>query len=468
MRWKSINLLYVSPFFFVLLMASAYYVGRISPVEGVKFIIIIAAMDVMLILLLRQNYDEFLYLGIFAIVLGWRTIPLGAHTRLTGPIIVLVFLALLIASGKNTSKTQPHASPHIPTILKLFSVYVAVLSLFAIITNSDLDAIISWTIPYLFGIVCFFVLPKLITSTEKVKRALQVYTLVAALIGLSVMLELYFPAIALKFSVFSEETGFTYTAFGGFQRAGFIMWGSTAGSLVLFHGLLFSYVLYLNEKNSLVRFLYILVFVLCLAAIYFSGNRTVWFSVLASFVTFSAMLLLRDTRTAGWTLLLIAVVAVLTILYVPTDFITRIEIAINATDGSVAERYERWNQAIALITRYPLQGQPFAMLPRTHNVFLELGVRFGIPSSILFAAFFIQVLRRDFQQWSHSTHLDLQTFRLTALFIALWPGWLIQFSVEIAISSLIFCSFYWIPITLAWVFPDIVARSEAATEPALQ
>ena len=394
-----------------------------------------------------ESRQKLLYLGLFTIVIGHRSIYLGNATYIV-PLEILYIVLFIFVFGIHAVKKYNQVEIKLPFTLLFVFLWAIGYGIVSWLTGSDWDPILAWTLPLVIGLPAFWLIRRYIRTPEDLSITLKVLSYVATIMSILALIEYRYPSIAQVLpQIFSGK--YILTA-DGFVRASFSFWGYPAGAVIVTWGMLIAYQFILEPKHSfLSRLVYIGILMVDAAAVYASGQRSSWIGVICG-----VLLLSLQGRFRGVTgvILIYTLAGILPAVFwhrfaTVTDYLEKGTIA----DSSIGQRLSRWSWAWNTTTSNPLGGGYGHWL--VHNTILEISSTIGIFAAIAFAIFIVQLVLRIARVALSGENPEAHPYAW--LFLAISITWLIQLNIETPLQTPPLAVAFWPYMAIAWYIPNI-------------
>ncbi len=422
---------------------------------GWKFGAVMLAAAALLLVAARgkTSYWSLLCIGVLSIAMGHRGIYLDRSTFIVPLEAIFALMALMLLM--NAIVRHQALSSRIPFMLLFVTGWAILRAGVSIFTQPHPELVSTWTIPFVFGAVAFYVVEQVVVSEERLVLILRLLMLVSVIISLLGCLEYFFPSAAAALPGFFALP--VLVAQDGFKRAYFGFWGYPEAASIVLWGMIIAYEELLRGQDLRWRLISLFVFAISGLAIYISGQRSSWISVILSLFIISI-----NSGIRGW---IVALIAAVGMEFVPEDFwvrlatVTTAVLSADITDTSTLSRLTRWQFGLNSIAANPLTGIGFDGY-LIHNAVLEIGARIGLIPAVCFVVFLVQLLIRVWKTGLGNAAPRAKRYSL--LFLALLIPLFMQLMVETVLQVPPFAAGYWLMIALAWYLPDIVARSASS------
>lgn len=445
------SLLFLVPFALYLVI----FIGQKAATNALNLksfvLVIVGVVLIGFLFAKRHNYFILLCVGLTTIIFGHRGIYIGYWTFFVPLQLIVWFLCICIISKSIISKTK--IGFKIPGLL----LFVCFWGVFRILISEQnwfrfWDNIVAWTSPLILAIPTFLVVKQLINKLNQVEFVLRIFLFVTGIISILGLFEYFYAPASQLFPGFFINP--KIAAQGGFSRAAFSFWGYPAVASIITWGALIAYNDIVTKQHSRFKWWIIPIFIICVMAVYVSGQRSSWLGLGAGLIILSFPH--RSTKKGRWMITIILLVSASFLL--PDIFwsrfgtLTKYALTGSLSDTSMISHLVRWQWAIDAIIENPILGVGYGQW-KTHNVFLEIGSKIGLIPAFVFIGFVIQLLSRIRIIAIKSQNSDVQ--RIGFLFIALAVNWIIQMMVEIVVFTPVFAAPYWFVIALGWYLPNI-------------
>jgi hypothetical protein len=336
-------------------------------------IVILVMLTAILILV---PADRILRLGLVGWILtfgfGWRTIHLTSTINIH-PSEVLVWVLFVLITARRIVRREG-LDLRIPIFMPVLMVFSSA-GLWTAITRVDQIGAAIQESKILFALVpCFYVVKWLIKDRADWDRSVWSATLVAVYVSVLGLMDYLDPSLSALLTGRSAAETVTISV-QGFERAGFIFFGSTAAAFVILTFVSFAILYFLESLTGSRLILVVSAMVLSmeLAAIYISGYRGVWF---AAGVVIGVYALVQRR---AW-LLLAGVSLGLPLL--PSDFFYRLTslFDLRYADSSQFKRLDRARQALELVFQSPINGVGWGGSGYVHSDIIQLAANLGLPA----------------------------------------------------------------------------------------
>jgi len=282
------------------------------------------------------------------------------------------------------------------TLALVFLVGLRLVSFFALNKEFALYGSLFWLEGFYTYVnyVFLFLLATVFASMKAFSRLVKVLTITTVIIAVYAIVEAYYPALQ----------AFTNVGFAGRS-------GATAGNavilgayLVLPFTLISGFLLHNLYQQKFWRYAGFVCLSLTIAALAFTFSRGAWLGAAVGLLLL--LLLSRQQLLNVWSAKKLALVGLLVISGAIIYFgpragalVPRAFSAFNPTEATAQTRVVLWQQALALLKKYPLSGtgidsfafaqaKHFPKSPvsqdKPHNFFLEALVTFGLPVGLVF------------------------------------------------------------------------------------
>lgn len=412
-------------------------------------LVIIATAGLITFIFLLSGEDSrrrLLYFGLASIVVGHRSIYIGQISYLV-PFEIIIFLLFGIMFASEILKKEHHDIT-IPKLLIFVTIWSLIRALISLIDGSFWDSIFAWTAPLALGLPTFWVVRRLITRVDHLATTLNILLGVSVFISILGLVEYFYPSVGrILPGIFSGREIFTAD---GFVRASFSFWGYPIAAVIVTWGMLVAYHEIINPNRYYHLWIYVGLFLVCGAAVYFSGQRSSWLGL------FLAIFLLSISgRLKGWFGIILMFIAAS---FLPAVFWNRFNTVTvyveygRVSDSSTAERLARWSWGWDAMIHNPVGGVGYGHW-LVHNAFLEIGSTIGVIAAIAFLLFIIQLIWRIASVALRGSTPEAQ--RYGWLFLAIAVTWVMQINVETIFQTPAIAVAFWPYMALAWYLPDL-------------
>ncbi len=331
--------------------------------------------------------DRILKLGLVGWILtfgfGWRTVHLTGSVNIHPAEALVWVLFVLIVARRIIRREGLELS--IPILIPVLMVFCLAGLWTAIARGDEIGTAIQES-KILFALVpCFYVVKWLIRDRADWEHSVWCATLVAVYVSVLGLMDYVDPSLSALLTGRAEAQTVTISV-QGFERAGFIFFGSTAAAFVILTFLSFAIHNFL-ESLTASRFMLIssaLVLLMELAAIYISGYRGVWFAAGIVIAVYALM------QRRAW--LLLAGVS-LGLPFLPSDFFYRLSslFDLRYADSSQFKRLDRARQALDLVFQSPINGVGWGGSGYVHSDLIQLAANLGLPALGVFLLWVLEI-----------------------------------------------------------------------------
>ncbi len=336
--------------------------------------------------------DRVLKLGLAGWILtfgfGWRTIHVTSAINVH-PSEVLAWVLFALVLARRIVRREP-LQLGIPVVIPIMMVFGAVGLGTALARGDQLGAAIQESKILFVLVPCFYVVKWLIATRTDWQNTVWLSTLVATYISILGLADYIDPSLTARITGHPADQAVTLSV-QGFERAGFVFFGSTAAVFVILTFLGFAMLIFLNSLagGRLKLLIAALILSLELAAIYVSGYRGVWVAAAGVIAVFAFV------QRRAWILLAGAGLA---LPLLPQDFFYRLESLFDMryADSSQFKRLDRAQQGIELVLRSPLNGVGWGGSGYVHSDLIQLAANLGIPALVVFVVWLVTLARSMF------------------------------------------------------------------------
>lgn len=199
----------------------------------------------------------------------------------------------------------------------------------------------------------------------------------------------------------------------------------------------FSFAFTVDKTHKKLFVIYALAFILNVTALILTWSRGAWIAILMSAISFA---IIRSRRTPK-ILLVIALMLPVSLLFIPSEVISRFLSSFNLSDSSIISRLSIWRSSIkmfldnifigvgigdeAFSEEFLKYAEDSVTAPHSHNLFLELGCEVGIFALILFIVLLVIRVRHRaaYAKYVRNSSVDnLSTVSGTVIFSLLIFG----------------------------------------------
>lgn len=441
----------------IISLVSAVLIGFLSGGElvGWKLSAVLLGGLVIIIVLQRGSKGYWLLtcVGVASIAVGHRGIYLNKWTFVV-PLEVIGFVLFGLIILRTIARREKF-TVRIPFLLLFITGWGILRAAASILTFDDRELVLSWTIPFMFGFICFFVVGTVVKRESQLVTILRLLMVISLIMSILGIVEYYFPSVARALPNFFVTKQLATQ--DGFSRAEFGFWGYPEAASIITWGILIAFDQILRGRSPRWRIIAVLTFIFGMIAVYISGQRSSWIALGASLVLISI-----NSGVRGWIIALIMAVA---LQFLPDEFWTRIMTVTSAfftgtvTDTSNLQRLARWQWGWEMMSSNLLLGKGYGDW-LLHNAFLEIGVKLGVIPAVAFLVFMVMLLFRIAK--ARLMHAGPLGNRYSILFFALSIPWIVQLAVETALQVPPFAAAQWFMLAVAWFLPDMLGNSESA------
>jgi len=238
---------------------------------------------------------------------------------------------------------------------------------------------------FLFLLPLFFVTEFVLAEPKYWRFVILAFVGATFYIAVMGLVEVLFPQVQGLFGGYVSNVHSLITN-EGFARAPFSFWGTEDAIFASVLGIPFLIFLWYVYPHTATRVLFILIFIVELLALYFSGHRDAWFFFASQIVILSTLL-----RRASWAFVILAFLILFVFIaprIIPESALQRTMTIVMAaqgeiTDSSTEKRISRASNAVSAIIAHP-QGSGWTSAGWVHSDFLQLAVNLGIAPGIVF------------------------------------------------------------------------------------
>ncbi len=395
-----------------LALAVAVAIGRMTSMSafGARELVIFALLAGSAVLVLVPS-DRILQIGFAGWILtfgfGWRTIHLTSSINLH-PAEVLAWMLFGLVIARKTIRRE-RLDLQIPFAVPLLMVLGLAGLGTALVRGDQLGAAVQESKVLFLLIPCYYIVKWLLVTRADWEISIWLATLVAVYISLLGFVDYVDPALSTLLTGRSAEQT-VMVSVQGFERAGFVFFGSAAGAFVVMAFLAFAIHFFLESLTGsrLMQVLTLAILLLELFAVYISGYRGLWIAAVVLVLAYSVV------QRRAWILL---AGGVLGLPFLPTDFVYRAEslLDLRYADSSQFKRLDRARQGVDLILQSPVNGVGWAGSGYVHSDLVQLAANLGLPALLVFVLWLVRL------GWS--------MFRLASK-----PGWIGQYAAALLAS----------------------------------
>lgn len=389
----------------------------------------------------EKGFEVGMLIWVLLFALGYRTVQISTYFRLH-PLIMLIYLLgvlYLLQSRLSAERSAPNLAFQMILFIGLFFWVNGWLQ--GLLRGRRWDLMITEALNFLAIVPIFALVRHTANKPVVLRRMLQFFYSVGVFIAATGIFEYFFSDVARRALAGISRTDSIVFVAGvtGFERAGFVTWGSPAAAFICMLALPMALPCLAWAKGALGRIFVIAGAISLLIAIYISGYRSLW--MLTGILVAVALLSRRNLII----MVLGAAVAAFAISLIPEAGQERLTHAIEVIQGisydnSILTREERFNNAVATGLTYPL-GVGWGGTGWVHSDLAQVTGNLGVAAGILFALWYVYTLSGIWRlQQKYLT--DPAALALLCSFIGV-GGLLLLQGVQVLPQLIMPCWFIW-------------------------